>query len=131
MNYIIILPEGILNSKQRANRISEELYNITSPIAIQKNYQRGGKLFKVISHPDNTQHALQVNLNYNIIVNPQVTLEKLTSLFTELTENEIRTLSAYVLNSKEVRFETIIPSTVTVHNREYMIENGWFPEDPL
>ena len=131
MNYIIILPEGILNSKQRANRISEELYNITSPIAIQKNYQRGGKLFKVISHPDNTQHALQVNLNYNIIVNPQATLEKLTSLFTELTENEIRTLSAYVLNSKEVRFETINPSTVTVHNREYMIENGWFPEDPL
>ena len=129
MNYIIVLPEGVLNSEQRANRISEELYNITAPIAIQQPYQHGGKVFGIIAHPDGVQHALTITLNYPIPVHPQATLEKLIALFTELTEAEIRALSSYVLNSQQFPFAAIIPSTTTVRDQEYMIENGWFPED--
>lgn len=129
MNYIIVLPEGVLNSEQRANRISEELYNITAPLAIQEPYQHGGKVFGIIAHPDGVQHALTITLDYPIPVHPQATLEKLIALFTELTEAEIRALSSYVLNSQEFPFAAIIPSTTTVRDQEYMIENGWFPED--
>ena len=129
MNYIIVLPEGVLNSEQRANRISEELYNITAPLAIQEPYQHGGKVFGIIAHPNGVQHALTITLNYPIPVHPQATLEKLIALFTELTEAEIRALSSYVLNSQQFPFAAIIPSTTTVRDQEYMIENGWFPED--
>jgi len=129
MNYIIVLPEGVLNSEQRANRISEELYNITAPLAIQEPYQHGGKVFGIIAHPDGVQHALTITLDYPIPVHPQATLEKLIALFTELTEAEIRALSSYVLNSQQFPFAAIIPSTTTVRDQEYMIENGWFPED--
>ena len=130
MNYIIVLPEGVLNSEQRANRISQELYNITAPLAIQQPYQHGGKVFRIIAHPDGVQHALTITLDYPIPVHPQATLEKLIALFTELTEEEIRALSSYVLNSQEFPFAAIIPSTTTVRDQEYMVENGWFPEDP-
>lgn len=129
MNYIIVLPEGVLSSEQRANRISEELYNITAPIAIQEPYQHGGKVFGIIAHPDGVQRALTITLDYPIPVHPQATLEKLIALFTELTEAEIRALSSYVLNSQEFPFAAIIPSTTTVRTHEYMVENGWFPED--
>ena len=129
MNYIIVLPEGVLSSEQRANRISEELYNITAPLVIQQPYQHGGKVFGIIAHPDGVQHALTITLDYPIPVHPQATLEKLIALFTELTEEEIRALSAYVLNSQQFPFAAIIPSTTTVRTQEYMEQNGWFTDE--
>ena len=130
MGYIIILPEGFLTSEVRAKSITRELYNITVPVAIQEEYQKDATVFGVIVHPDGIQHALQVDLDYIIPVSPQATIEKLVSLFPELNEQERFNLASYVLNNQMFPFGNIVPSTTTVRDYDYMVENGWFPEDP-
>ena len=129
--YIIVLPEGFLTSETRAKSITRELYNITVPVAIQEEYQKDATVFGVITHPDGIQHALQVDLDYIIPVSPQATIEKLVSLFPELNEQERFNLASYVLNNQEFPFGNIVPSTTTVRDYEYMVENGWFPEEPV
>ncbi len=131
MSYIIVLPEGFLTSEVRAKSITRELYNITVPVAIQEEYQKDATVFGVITHPDGIQHALQVDLDYVIPVSPQATIEKLVSLFPELNEQERFNLASYVLNNQEFPFGNIVPSTTTVRDYEYMVENGWFPEEPV
>lgn len=129
--YIIVLPEGFLTSEVRAKSITRELYNITVPVAIQEEYQKDATVFGVIAHPDGIQHALQVDLDYVIPVSPQATIEKLVSLFPELNEQERFNLASYVLNNHEFPFGNIVPSTTTVRDYDYMVENGWFPEEPV
>ena len=129
--YIIVLPEGFLTSEVRAKSITRELYNITVPVAIQEEYQKEATVFGVIVHPDGIQHALQVDLEYVIPVHPQATIEKLVSLFPELNEQERFNLASYVLNNQEFPFGNIVPSTTTIRDYDYMVENGWFPEEPV
>ncbi len=131
MQYIIVLPEGTLTSEKRANSITRELYNITTPLAVQEPYQKDGTVFGVLVHPDGVQHALQVDTGYTIPVHPQATLEKLVSLFPELTEQERFNLQSYVLNSNSFPFGHIVPSTTTIRDEQYMIENGWFPKEDI
>ena len=131
MQYIIVLPEGTLTSEKRAKSITRELYNITTPLAVQEPYQKDGTVFGVISHPDGVQHALQVDTDYVIPVHEQATLEKLVSLFPELSDTERFNLQSYVLNTDEFPFSAIIPSTTTVRDQEYMIDNGWFEIDDI
>ena len=131
MSYIIVLPEGFLTSEVRAKSITRELYNITVPVAIQEEYQKDATVFGVIVHPDGIQHALQVDLDYIIPVSPQATIEKLVSLFPELNEQERFNLASYVLNNQEFPFGNIVPSITTVRDYDYMVENGWFPEEPV
>jgi len=130
MSYIIVLPEGFLTSEVRAKSITRELYNITVPVAIQEEYQKDATVFGVITHPDGIQHALQVDLDYVIPVSPQATIEKLVSLFPELNEQERFNLASYVLNNQEFPFGNIVPSTTTIRDYDYMVANGWFPEEP-
>jgi len=129
--YIIVLSEGFLTSEVRAKSITRELYNITVPLVIQEDYQKDATVFGVIVHPDGIQHALQVDTNYTIPVSPQATIEKLVSLFPELNEQERFNLSSYVLNNQEFPFGNIVPSTTTIRDYDYMVENGWFPEEPV
>ena len=129
MGYIIVLPEGFLTSEVRAQSITRELYNITVPLAVQQEYQKDGTVFGVITHPDGIQHALQVDLEYVIPVHAQATLEKLVSLLPELNETERFNLASYVLNNKAFPFGHIVPSTTTVRDYDYMVANGWFPEE--
>ena len=129
--YIIVLPEGTLTSEKRAKSITRELYNITTPLAVQEPYQKDGTVFGVIVHPDGVQHALQVDTDYVIPVHEQATLEKLVSLFPELSADERFALQSYALNSDEFPFEAIIPSTTTVRDQDYMVQNGWFEIDDI
>ena len=129
--YIIVLPEGFLTSEVRAKSITRELYNITVPVAIQEEYQKEATVFGVIVHPDGIQHALQVDTDYVIPVSLQATIEKLVSLFPELNEQERFNLASYVLNNQEFPFGNIVPSTTTIRDYDYMVENGWFPEEPV
>ena len=129
--YIIVLPEGTLTSEKRAKSITRELYNITTPLAVQEPYQKDGTVFGVIVHPDGVQHALQVDTAYTIPVHEQATLEKLVSLFPELSDAERFNLQSYVLNSDEFPFSAIIPSTTTVRDHQYMVDNGWFTDDDV
>ena len=129
--YIIVLPEGTLTSEKRAKSITRELYNITTPLAIQQPYQKDGTVFGVIEHPDGVQFALQVDTEYVIPVHEQATLEKLVSLFPELSDTERFNLQSYVLNTDEFPFAAIIPSTTTVRDQDYMVQNGWFEIDDI
>ena len=129
--YIIVLPEGTLTSEKRAKSITRELYNITTPLAIQQPYQKDGTVFGVIEHPDGVQHALQVDTDYTIPVHEQATLEKLVSLLPELSDAERFNLQSYVLNTDEFPFAAIIPSTTTVRDHDYMVANGWFESDEI
>ena len=127
--YIIVLPAGVLTSKTRAEAITRELYNITVPLAIQAEYQKDGKVFGVIAHPDGVQHALQVDPAYMIPVHPQANLEKLVAMFPDLTDTERVTLQGYIHTSDAFPFGAIVPSTTTLRDHQYMVEQGWFPNE--
>jgi hypothetical protein len=129
-SYIIVRPEGILTSPQRAQFITRELYCITLPLQFQTPDQHDGTVFGVIHHPTDGRAALQVDLDYVIPVHPLVTLERLVSLFPEITDAERMTLMQVIFSSKAFPFRHIVPSTVTVRDEAFMIADGWFPAEP-
>lgn len=129
MNYIIVNPEGILTSEQRARAISRELYNITRPVPFQTPEQADANVFGILLHPVNTEAALVVDLNYVIPVHPLATLERLVCLFPELSDAERLILQQVIFMNKEFIFGQIVPSTVQIRDYAYMIEHGWFPSD--
>ena len=104
MTYIIVLPVGVLTSETRAKQITRELYNITVPLAVQADYQKDGTVFGVVKHPDGVQHALQVDPAYIIPVHPQANLEKLVSMFPDLTDTERVTLQGYIHTQEQFPF---------------------------
>jgi hypothetical protein len=128
--YIIVRPEGILSSPQRAQFITRELYCITLPLQFQTPDQADGTVFGIIHHPTDGRAALQVDLDYVIPVHPLVTLERLVSLFPEITDAERMTLMQVIFSSKAFPFRHIVPSTVTVRDEAFMIAEGWFPAEP-
>ena len=128
MSYIIVLPVGVLSSEVRAKAITRELYNITVPLAVQQDYQSGATVFGVVAHPDGVQHALQVDTDYVIPVHEQANLEKLVSMFPDLTDQERVTLQGYIHTNDKFPFGHIVPSTTTVRKHEEMQALGWFPE---
>jgi hypothetical protein len=129
-SYIIVRPEGILTSPQRAQFITRELYCITLPLQFQTPDQHDGTVFGVIHHPTDGRAALQVDLDYVIPVHPLVTLERLVSLFPEITDAERMTLMQVIFSSKAFPFRHIVPSTVTVRDEAFMIAEGWFAAEP-
>jgi len=129
--YIIILPLPHLTSEARAYGISRELYNITVPLTIQEDYQHDGHVFGVVKHPDGMQAALHIDTDYLIPVHPLATLEKLVTLFPEIPEQERTMLQSFVLHNRAFPFGMIVPSTSTIRDYEYMVEQGWFILDEL
>ena len=129
-SYIIVRPEGILSSPQRAQFITRELYCITLPLQFQTPDQHDGTVFGIIHHPTDGRAALQVDLDYVIPVHPLVTLERLVSLFPEITDSERMMLMQVIFSSKAFPFRHIVPTTVTVRDEAYMIAEGWFAAEP-
>jgi hypothetical protein len=129
-SYIIVRPEGILSSPQRAQFITRELYCITLPLQFQTPDQHDGTVFGIIHHPTDGRAALQVDLDYVIPVHPLVTLERLVSLFPEITDSERMMLMQVIFSVKAFPFRHIVPSTVQVRDEAYMIAEGWFPAEP-
>jgi len=128
--YIIVLPTATQTSEARAKQITRELYNISRPVLIQAEGEAASTVFGVVSHPDETQYALQVDTDYVIQVHPAAILEKLVACFPELSNDERFALSAFVQTNAKFPFGYIIPSTTTIRDYQYMVDNGWFPEDP-
>ena len=128
--YIIVLPTATQTSEARAKQITRELYNISRPVLIQAEGEAASTVFGIVTHPDGIQNALQVDTDYLIHVHPAATLEKLVACFPELTNEERYALSSYVQTNSKFPFGHIIPSTTTIRDQQYMVDNGWFPEDP-
>lgn len=131
MQYIIVLPTPTQTSERRAYQITRELYNISRPVLIQAEGEAASTVFSIVVHPDGIQNALQVDTDYLIHVHPAAILERLVACFPELTSEERFSLSAYVQTNNSFPFGHIIPSTTTVRDQQYMIDNGWFPEEDI
>jgi hypothetical protein len=129
--YIIILELPHMTSEARAYNISRELYNITVPLTIQEDYHKDGTVFGVVKHPDGIQTALHIDTDYLIPVHPLATLEKLVTLFPEIPESERTMLQSFVLHNRAFPFGMIVPSTSTIRDYAYMVEQGWFILDEL
>jgi len=131
MQYIIVLPTATQTSERRAYQITRELYNISRPVLIQAEGEAASTVFGIVTHPDGIQNALQVDTDYLIHVHEAATLEKLVACFPELTNDERYSLSSYVQTNHSFPFEHIIPSTTTVRDHDYMVENGWFTDEDV
>jgi len=131
MQYIIVLPTATQTSERRAYQITRELYNISRPVLIQAEGEAASTVFGIVVHPDGVQNALQVDTDYLIHVHEAATLEKLVACFPELSNEERYSLSAYVQTNNKFPFGHIVPSDTTIRNQQYMIDNGWFPEEDI
>ena len=124
--YIIVLPQGGLDSYTRAFGITRELYNLTAPQAAQELYQHECVVFPLVSHPTSGLWAMRVELDYAIPVHNQAKLDQLVALFPIMDPAEVQALADFILTSSVVTFGQIIPSDVTVHDEAYMVSEGWF-----
>jgi hypothetical protein len=131
MQYIIVLPTPTQTSERRAYQITRELYNISRPVLIQAEGEAASTVFGIVVHPDGVQNALQVDTDYLIHVHPAAILERLVACFPELTAEERYSLSAYVQTNNKFPFGHIVPSDTTIRDQQYMIDNGWFPEEDI
>jgi hypothetical protein len=135
-NYIKVLPQAGLTSEQRAEAISYELWAISRPPAIRNPNDVTTYLFGWVKHPTQdpaytefVNTALEVELDYNIIVHPENNLTNLISLFPELSQAEKDALSGFIESQQSFEFRYIVPGGVTVYTKEEMKNNGWFPEN--
>ena len=126
MEYIIVQPQGDLDSRTRAYGITRELYNITAPEHLQEGYQNDGIVFPLIAHPTSGLWAMQVETQFEIYVHSQVTLDRLVALFPIMDTNEIAALTQFITTSNLITFGQIIPSDVIVRDEEFMTSEGWF-----
>jgi len=131
MQYIIVLPTATQTSERRAYQITRELYNISRPVLIQAEGEAASTVFGIVTHPDGIQNALQVDTDYLIHVHPAAILERLVACFPELSNEERYSLSAYVQTNNSFPFGHIVPSDTTIRDQQYMIDNGWFPEEDI
>jgi hypothetical protein len=137
-NYIKVLPQAGLTSEQRAEAISYELWAISRPPAIRNPNDVTTYLFGWVKHPtqdsaytDIVNTALEVDLNYNIIVHPENNLTNLIALFPELSQAERDGLAAFIESQQSFPFQYIIPQGTTVFTYEQMKDAGWFPEEEI
>jgi hypothetical protein len=134
-NYIKVLPQAGLTSEQRAEAISYELWAISRPPQVRNPNDVTTYLFGWVKHPtqdpaytDVVNTALDVELDYNIIVHPENNLTNLIALFPELSQAEKDGLAAFIESQQSFPFQYIVPSDVTVFTYEQMKDAGWFPE---
>jgi hypothetical protein len=134
-NYIKVLPQAGLTSEQRAEAISYELWAISRPPAIRNPNDVTTYLFGWVKHPTQdpayqevVNTALDVELDYNIIVHPENNLTNLIALFPELSQAEKDGLAAFIESQQSFEFRYIVPGGVTVYTKQQMEENGWFPK---
>jgi len=135
MEYIKVLPQAGLTSEQRAEAISHELWAISRPPEVRDPNDVTVYLFGWVKHPTQdptytevVTTALDVELDYNIIVNPENNLTNLIALFPELSQQEKDTLAAYIESQQSFPFVNIIPQGVRVFTYEEMKADGWFPD---
>jgi hypothetical protein len=135
MEYIKVLPQAGLTSAQRAEAISYELWAISRPPAIRNPNDVTTYLFGWVKHPTQdpayteiVDTALDVELDYNIIVHPENNLTNLIALFPELSQAEKDGLAAFIESQQSFEFRYIVPGGVTIYTKQQMEDNGWFPK---
>jgi len=130
MQWIIVKPVGLINSKDRAHIIARELYNIMRPVHVQSPDEADNKLCSILQHAtDRDNYALRVDTDYLIAVHPECNLEKLVAMFPEISAMQRYNLGSAIHQLNEIPLHSILPTTVTVRDYKYMVANGWIIED--
>jgi len=129
MSYLIILSNDEYTSQERAELITRELYNITAPQAMQHDYQADGTVFSLVKHPEGDEWAMQIQEDFVIYCHDDVDLNRLVGALPEVPAEEVASLRALIESSDKIDFAQIIPSTATVHDLIYMVDNGWFTDE--
>ena len=129
MSYILISANDDYTSQERAELITRELYNITAPEAMQHDYQADGTVFGLVEHPDGGEWAMHIQQDWIIYCHDDVDLARLVGAFPEVPADEVASLSALIESSDKIEFAQIIPSTATIRDFDYMVDNGWFTNE--
>ncbi len=129
MSYILIESNDDLTSQERAELITRELYNITAPEDMQHDYQADGTVFGLVEHPDGVDWAMHIQADWVIYCHDDVDLARLVGAFPEVPADEVASLSALIESSDKIEFAQIIPSTATIRDFDYMVDNGWFTNE--
>jgi len=130
MQWIIVKPVGLINSRDRAHIIARELYNIMRPVHVQTSDEAGNTLCSLLQHAtDRDNYALRVDTDYMITVHPECNLEKLVAMFPEISATQRYNLGSAIHQLDEIPLHSILPTTVTVRDYKYMVANGWIIED--
>lgn len=125
--YLILEDYNGKTSLQRAKGISKELHSLSRPRNVRDVNDVSNYMFGWIKHPTQELYALEVIMDYDILVHPSNNLSDLIALLDNVTLAEIQTLSGYInanANAK-IPFQSIIPSSSNVKTKEQMV--GWFP----
>ena len=130
--YLPVVPRLGLTSRERADAISRELFNLTLPRHLQPQDQVSKYLLGFIENASNAGEWAIVGDHDEIIrVHPQRDVTALVALFPQLSEEERSQLTYYIASNDSVEFGNLLPSDATVLTYEQADALGWFPDDPI
>jgi hypothetical protein len=107
--YTQIKPIPGYTSLERATAISEELYNITRPKTIRFPDEIQGMLLPVVDYEGTGRIYLSIKLDHIVYVHPESSLDKLISLFPDLSIEEKNNLKTFIKNTSLFYVRNIIP----------------------
>jgi hypothetical protein len=127
--YLPVTPRLNLTSQQRAQGISQELYNLKLPKVLHGEGHVTTQLLGLIQHPETEQWACVGDTELAIKVHPQRDITALVSLFPQLTTEERAGMTYYIATNDVVLFQYLMPSDAEILTEEEAREAGWFGEE--
>ena len=126
--YLPVVGRLNLTSRQRADGISRELYNLQFPKVLHEPGRTTTTLLATITHPVTSQVALVADTALTTCVHPQRDMHALVALFPQLTQEERDSMIYYIATSTEVAFANLMPSDAEQLTEAEAQAAGWFGE---
>ena len=127
--YLPVSPRLNLTSQQRAQGISQELYNLKLPKTLHGKDHVTTQLLGLIQHPTTEQWACVGDTAMAIKVHPQRDITALVSLFPQLSTEERAAMTYYIATNDIVLFQYLMPSDAEILTEEEARKAGWFIEE--
>ena len=128
--YLPVQPRLNLTSEQRAQGISEELYNLILPKHLHEPDRITTQLLGLIEHPETGQWACVGDTDLTISVHPERDVTALVALFPQLTTEERSAMTYYIATNSTVYFQYLMPSDAEQLTQEEAEAAGWFGDTP-
>ena len=93
---------------------------------MQHDYQADGTVLGIVEHPDGGDWAMHIDEDWVIYCHDDVDLT--ASWVHPRSARRRGHLRSLIESSEKVTFSEIIPSTATVRDHDYMVDNGWSTE---
>jgi hypothetical protein len=128
--YLPVQPRLNLTSEQRAQGISQELYNLILPKHLHEPDRITTQLLGLIEHPTTGQWACVGDTDLAINVHPERDVTALVALFPQLTTDERSAMTYYIATNSTVYFQYLMPSDAEQLTQEEAEAAGWFGDTP-